>query len=140
MKTLKFTFALMLSLLVFAACSKKTDDAINPDSGAEVAGTYNVTKIRQDDGTMLTVQPGYTKTVQLIRLSETEVDVSLTLGEPGKAPVTLNGNEAIDLKRSGQTINLVAKNGSQLGSYTAKTLELKLTQAGQSGTFIGTKP
>lgn len=140
MKTLKISFVLLLSLFVFASCSKK-EEAINPDAGAEIAGTYTITKVRYPDGTMGNVQAGYTKKVYLVRVSETEVDLSIENGVPGQTPEILHSNETAKLKRSGQTITLNSTAGDQVGTYTGGTLELKVLDvpSGQTGTFIGTR-
>lgn len=142
MKTLRYFFIAFASLSILASCSKKSDDAVNPDVGAELAGSYNVTKVRMANGQMGTVQAGFTKTIRLTRVSETQVDLTLRFEQPGKSPLTVEFKEYIELKRSGRTTNLYAPDGvSQIGSYNDGTIELKVndTSDGFEGTFFGQK-
>lgn len=138
MKTLKFSFVLLLSLFVFAACSKK-EDAVSPDAGVDVSGTYTVTQIRTDDGKTYSIQPGYTKKIEALRLSESTVDLTLEFNEPNKTPNRVHIAEPVTLKRSGQIITLHAPSGTQVGEYSGKTIQLKFTENGQPGTFVATK-
>lgn len=138
MKTLKHSLVLFLSVVVFASCSKK-EDAINPDAGVEVSGTYVVTQLRTDDGKTYSIQPGYTKKIEVVRLSETQVDLTFEFNEPNKTPNRVHITDAVTLNRSGQIITLHAPSGTQVGEYSAKVIQVKFVEDGQAGTFIGTK-
>lgn len=138
MKTLKHSLVLLLSVVVFAACSKK-EDAVNPDAGVEVSGTYMVTQLRTDDGKTYSIQAGYTKKIEAIRLSENQIDLTLEFNEPNKTPNRVHVTDAVTLNRSGQIITLNTPSGAQLGEYSAKILQLKFVENGQSGTFVATK-
>lgn len=139
MKMTRSSFVLLVSLATLAACSKKTDD-LTPDAGAEVAGRYSVTQLRTDDGKTYSIQTGYSKTMEVVRLSETTIDLTLEFNEPNKTPNRVHITDPVTLKRSGQLITLHAPSGAQVGEYSAKILQLKFTENGQQGTMIGTKP
>lgn len=138
MKTLKLSLVLFLSLLVFASCTKK-EDAVNPDAGVEVSGTYTVTQLRTDDGKTYSIQPGYTKKIEVVRLSETKVDLTIEFNEPNKTPNRVHVTDAVTLNRSGQIITLHTPSGDQVGEYSARIIQLKFVENGQAGTFIATK-
>jgi hypothetical protein len=139
MNTIRFSLVLLIILFAGASCSKKQDD-VTADAGVEVAGIYSVTQLRTEDGKTYSIQTGYSKTMEVVRLSENSVDLTLEFNEPGKTPNRVHITDPITLKRSGQNITLHAPSGSQVGEYSAKILQLKFTENGQQGTMIGNKP
>ena len=138
MKTLKHSLILLLSVVVFASCSKK-EDAVNPDAGVEVSGTYTVTQLRTDDGKTYSIQPGYTKKIEVVRLSENKIDMTIEFNEPNKTPNRVHITDAVTLNRAGQIITLHTPSGDQVGEYSARIIQLKFVENGQAGTFVATK-
>ncbi|MBC7891617.1 MAG: hypothetical protein H7Y12_05330 [Sphingobacteriaceae bacterium] len=130
----------LVALFALASCGKKTEDAVNPDAGAEIAGTYTVTQSRLTNGSTVNVPAGNSITITLSRVSETQVSLSLRIAQAGQTPQILTPGGNLDLKRSGRAIDLFAPDGSQVATYNDGTLELDFEDGtGLDVTLIGKK-
>lgn len=137
MKAIAFFLLPLYALLVLASCNKKSDE-LNPDSGAEVAGTYTVSQFRNPAGQVGNITNA-TITITVTRVNENQVTASFRTVPNGQAPRITEVPGLIDLERSGNTITLVAFDGSELATYTSGTLEFTSEDPGMPGTFIGKK-
>lgn len=136
---LRSALFVLAALFTLASCSKKSDE-INPDAGAELEGTYTVSKIRVvATGQEGTVPAGNVIAIEVTRVSETEVDLLVAQSSNGQ----LTGSstvEGIELRRSGRSVNLFDAAGNQQGTYQDGTLELTVRQpSGVVVTLVGKK-
>lgn len=130
----------LTAVLALASCSKKSEDVINPDAGAELEGIYTVSQIRlTSTGQVGSVPAGNQISIGIERVSETEVNLGVEQVKTGQNPET-SVVEGIELRRSGRAVGLYDAAGNQQGTYENGTLELTITEAsGRALTFIARK-
>ena len=140
MKTIQTSAYLFLIALTFVltSCGKKTEDVVNPDAGAQVAGSYSADRIRTPTGQIGAIT-GAKLTILVTRLNETQVTLALRSVPTGKASQTIEFPGSVDLKRSGKVIDFILSDGSKVGNYNDGTLELEYEDPTLAGTLIGKK-
>lgn len=143
METLRFFFIALVSLSTLASCSKKSEDDVNPDLGARIAGTYTFTRVVIDGKESPIEQSNLTGEAVVERLSESSARV--TMDFKVAASRTQGTLDNVGLTDSGSGEVELTKDGFNLGRHTKNTVYLKvnltntLNGTQQAIVLIGTK-
>ncbi len=137
----------ILAILIFlAGCSKK-DDAVAPDAGTVVAGTYNVTRLEIDSPgtvndsklTLPVTNAGVTVSATLIATRKTEKTVSLlfTQKTTGKPDTPTDFGE-VEVRANGSNYDMY-DGTDKIGTVVGNTFTIDATDSGTRIIIVGTK-
>jgi hypothetical protein len=138
MKTVRNTLIILISLFVFTACSKKSDE-VNPVTlpapSAELAGSYNVIGFRFNNGSQENLPNGRKIVIKFGYVSDTKA-LLLINDNTASDPTTDTDYGQVNLARVGRRIDISA-GAIDLGSYDNGTVELEFSQSNGMVRFIG---
>ncbi len=156
---MKNLFIIAFVALTIAACSKKSTDAVTPDSASTVAGTYTLNYIRSDSAAIPTfgpynlpiVQTGTTVasgTITVAKVANDSVSVIIRIVSSGNPDQTLPYG-TFGLKSSGAGYLLTGKNQgftSQASTIDSKSINIDVsypdyynTKAADRDVYIGSR-
>lgn len=144
--SMKKLFSILAILIFLAGCSKK-DDAVAPDAGSAVAGTYNVSRLEVDAaGTandsklaLPVTNAGITvsATINATRKTEKTIGLLLTLKITGQPDDSDDFGE-VEVRANGSNYDLFEGTG-KVGTVVGNTLTIDATDSGTRVIIVGTK-
>lgn len=138
MKTLRIALVVLVSLFVFTACDKKSDDitpANLPAPAAELAGAYNVTGYRIDNDPQQNLPNGRKIVIKFGYVSDLKA-LLLVNDNTSSDPTIDTDYGQIDLVRVGRGIE-IRLGASKIGSYDNGTVEVEFEQSNGKVRFTG---
>ena len=143
---MKKLLSVLSVVLLLAGCSKK-DDAVAPDAGAAVAGTYNVSRLEIDAPgtandvklTLPVTNAGVTASATLVVTRKTEKTVSLlfTQKTTGKSDTPTDFGEG-EVRANGSNYDIY-DGTDKAGTVVGNTFTIDVTDSGTRIIIVGTK-
>lgn len=138
MKTVRNTLIILVSLFVFTACSKKSgeiDPATLPAPSAELAGAYNVTGFRINNGSQESLPNGRKIVIKFGYVTDTKA-ILLINDNTSIDPTIDDDYGQVDLVRAGRRID-ISLGAVKLGSYDSGSVEVEFEQSNGMVHFFG---